>query len=142
MAIIMTININSEDTAWVARDLYCKTPEALKLAHRLHKTSFDFKTTLYILSSMKTTVMSIKVSEDTKKRAQIVAKQFGLPLSTLVNAYLMELGDTGQIHFSTTEMMTPRMEKIIEQADKEIKDGNTSGPFNSAEEAISYLKSL
>ena len=91
---------------------------------------------------MKTTVMSIKVNEETKKRAQAVAKQFGMPLSTLVNAYLMELGATGQIHFGTAEMMTPKMEKIIEQAEKEIKNGDTSGPFSSAEEAIKYLKSL
>ena len=91
---------------------------------------------------MKTTVMSIKVDENTKKRAQLVAKQFGIPLSTLVNAYLMELGSTGQIHFGTAEMMTPKMEKIIEQAEKEIKNGETSGPFHSAEEAVKYLKSL
>ena len=91
---------------------------------------------------MKTTVMSIKVDENTKEKAQAVAKQFGLPLSTLVNAYLMELGATGQIHFGTAEMMTPKMEKIVEQAELEIQNDDTSGPFGSTEEAISYLKSL
>jgi len=105
------------------------------------KLSFDNKTTKYILSSMKTSVMSIKVDENTKKQAQAVAKQFGLPLSTLVNAYLMELGATGQIHFGSVEMMTPKMEEIIGEAEEEIKYGNTSGPFETAEDAIRYLKS-
>lgn len=86
--------------------------------------------------------MSIKVDENTKNRAQAVAKQFGMPLSTLVNAYLMELGATGQIHFGTAEMITPKMDEIIEQAEKEIKNGDTSGPFETADDAINYLKSL
>jgi addiction module RelB/DinJ family antitoxin len=89
---------------------------------------------------MKTAILNVKVDEQVKKRAQAVAGSFGIPLSTLVNAYLMELAETGQIHFSAVEVMTPKMEKIIESADKEIKAGETVGPFKNAEEAINYLK--
>lgn len=91
---------------------------------------------------MKTAVLNVKVDENVKKQAQVVASSFGIPLSTLVNAYLTELATTGQIHFSAVEIMTPKMEKLIEQAEKEIKAGETSGPFNTTEEAIAYLKSL
>ena len=91
---------------------------------------------------MKTAVLNVKVDEQVKKQAQVIASSFGIPLSTLVNAYLTELAITGQIHFSAIEIMTPKMEKLIEQAEKEIKAGDTSGPFNTAEEAIAYLKSL
>lgn len=91
---------------------------------------------------MKTAILNVKVDEGVKKRAQAVAGSFGIPLSTLVNAYLIELGETGQVHFSAVEIMTPRMEKLIEQAEKEIKAGETSGPFETSEEAISYLKAL
>jgi addiction module RelB/DinJ family antitoxin len=91
---------------------------------------------------MKTAVINVKVDEQVKKQAQVIASSFGIPLSTLVNAYLTELAITGQIHFSAIEIMTPKMEKLIEQAEKEIKAGDTSGPFNTAEEAIAYLKSL
>lgn len=91
---------------------------------------------------MKTAVLNVKVDEQVKKQAQVVASSFGIPLSTLVNAYLTELAITGQIHFSAVEIMTPKMEKLIEQAEKEIEAGETSGPFNTAEEAIAYLKSL
>lgn len=91
---------------------------------------------------MKTAILNVKVNEDVKKRAQAVAGSFGIPLSTLVNAYLIELGETGQVHFSAVEIMTPQMEKLIEQAEKEIKAGETSGPFETVEEAINHLKSL
>jgi addiction module RelB/DinJ family antitoxin len=89
---------------------------------------------------MKTAILNVKVDEQVKKRAQAVAGSFGIPLSTLVNAYLMELAETGQIHFSVVEVMTPQMEEIIASADKEIKAGETVGPFETTEEAINYLK--
>ena len=85
-------------------------------------------------------MLSVKVDQQVKKRAQLVAGSFGIPLSTLVNAYLMELAETGQIHFSAVEVMTPQMEKIIEQAQNEIAAGETVGPFSTAEEAIEHLK--
>lgn len=91
---------------------------------------------------MKTAVINVKVDEQTKKRAQAVAGTFGIPLSTLINAYLTELAETKQVHFSAVELMTPQMEKIIAQAEKEIKAGETSGPFETVEEAIAYLDSL
>jgi addiction module RelB/DinJ family antitoxin len=91
---------------------------------------------------MKTSVLNVKVDEKVKKQAQIVASSFGIPLSTLVNAYLMELAETGQIHFSAVEIMTPKMEKLIEQAEKDMKSGDVSEPFDTAEEAIAYLKTL
>jgi antitoxin component of RelBE/YafQ-DinJ toxin-antitoxin module len=91
---------------------------------------------------MKTAMITVKVDDQVKKRAQAVAGSFGIPLSTLVNAYLIELSETGQVHFSTVEVMTPRMEKIAEGAKKEIDAGETVGPFETAEEAIGYLKKL
>jgi addiction module RelB/DinJ family antitoxin len=89
---------------------------------------------------MKTAILNVKVDEQVKKRAQAVAGSFGIPLSTLVNAYLMELAETGQIHFSAVEVMTPRLEEVIEAAQKEIEAGETVGPFETTEEAINYLK--
>lgn len=91
---------------------------------------------------MKTAVINIKVDEQVKKRAQAVAGSFGIPLSTLVNAYLVELANTGQIHFTTVEPMTEKMEKIIEQAQKEIAAAETSGPFETLEELFDHLDNL
>jgi addiction module RelB/DinJ family antitoxin len=91
---------------------------------------------------MKTAILNVKVDEQVKKRAQAVAGGFGIPLSTLVNAYLIELANTGQIHFSTVEPMTEKMEKIIEIAQKEITQGDTSGPFENLEELFEHLDNL
>jgi len=91
---------------------------------------------------MKTAILNVKVDEQVKKRAQAVAGGFGIPLSTLVNAYLIELANTGQIHFSTVEPMTEKMEKIIEIAQKEIVQGDTSGPFENLEELFEHLDNL
>ena len=54
----------------------------------------------------------------------------------------MELVETGQIHFSAVEIMTPKMEKLIEQVEKEIAAGELSPTFNTAQKAIDYLKNL
>jgi addiction module RelB/DinJ family antitoxin len=91
---------------------------------------------------MKNSVLSVKVNETVKKRAQAVAGSFGIPLSTLINAYLVELAETQQVHFSAVEVMTPQLEKLIAEADKEIKAGDTVGPFDNVAEAIAHLKSL
>lgn len=91
---------------------------------------------------MKTAIINVKVDEKIKRRAKAVAGNFGIPLSTLVNAYLVELANTGQIHFATTEPMTKEMEKVIAQAEREIKTGKTSGPFDTLEAAYAHLDSL
>ena len=91
---------------------------------------------------MKNAVLSVKVDEDVKKRAQAVAGSFGIPLSTLVNAYLNELAETGQIHFMASEPMTKKAKKLIEQAESEISEGAVSDSFSSADEAIKHLKKV
>ena len=91
---------------------------------------------------MKTAILNVKVDEQVKKRAKSVASGFGIPLSTLVNAYLIELANTGQIYFSTIEPMTEKMEEIIEQAETEIAAGETSGPFETLEGLFEHLDNL
>lgn len=88
------------------------------------------------------TTMTIKIDKELKKRAQTTAKQIGIPLSTLINAYLREVSATGRVQFSAVEEMTPQMEKIIEQAEEEIAAGEVSGPFDNVEDFIKHLDSL
>lgn len=90
---------------------------------------------------MKTAVLNVKVDEQVKKRAQAVAGSIGIPLSTLVNAYLIELSNTGQVHFTSAEPITPKMAKIIEEMRAEVARGDTYGPFDGVEEAVAFLDS-
>ncbi|MES2971638.1 MAG: hypothetical protein V4702_04920 [Patescibacteria group bacterium] len=88
------------------------------------------------------TVISVKTDVSTKLRAQSVAKQIGIPLSTLINAYLRDLASSGTVHFSAPEPMTPQMEKIIEQAERDIAAGDVSGPFKTSKELFDHLDNL
>ncbi len=85
------------------------------------------------------TTMSFKIDKDLKDQAQQTAKAIGIPLSTLINAYLNDMVSTGRVEFTATERMTPQMERIIERVEQEVDRGETYGPFNSAEEMIESL---
>lgn len=88
------------------------------------------------------TVISVRTDQDVKQKAQRVASRFGIPLSTLINAYLHELAETGQVYFSSVEVMTPEVEKQVVIAEKEIASGDVSPVFDTADGAIKYLKTL
>ncbi len=91
---------------------------------------------------MKTAIVNFKTDDATKTKAQAVAKKIGIPLSNLLNAYLYELASTGSVHFTASEPMTEKMEKVIEQAEKEIAAGEISGPFETLEDMFAHLDSL
>ena len=91
---------------------------------------------------MKTAVINFKTDDATKIKAQAVAKQVGIPLSNLLNAYLHELATTGSVHFTASEPMTGKMEQIIEVAEKEIASAEVSGPFETLEEMFAHLDNL
>lgn len=88
------------------------------------------------------TVISVRTDKETKDKAQAVAKSIGIPLSTLVNAYLRELAVSGAVHFAAPELATSKTEKIMEQIEKDIAASNVSGPFETTEELFAYLDGL
>ncbi len=87
-----------------------------------------------------TTVMSVKVKKDLKAKAQAVAGQYGIPLGTLLNAYMHQPVLTGQVYFPAVEVATPQMEKIIAEIEAERRDDKTIGPFETVEEFIADLE--
>lgn len=83
--------------------------------------------------------MSFKIDKTLKDRAQQTAKAIGIPLSTLINAYLNDMVVTGRVEFTASEKMTPQMERIISGVEEEIARGETYGPFDNVEEMIESL---
>jgi antitoxin component of RelBE/YafQ-DinJ toxin-antitoxin module len=79
------------------------------------------------------TTMTIKIDKRLKAKAQETAKRIGIPLSTLIHAYLKEFSATGHIEFTATEEMTPQMERIIAEAEAEIARGEVSPAFDSSD---------
>ena len=86
------------------------------------------------------TTMLIKTKKDLKIQAQNLAKEMGLPLSTLINNYLKNFIIDRQAIFNAP---TPnkKTQAIINAARKEYKAGKSFGPFYSAEEMIKSLNS-
>ena len=90
-------------------------------------------------SNMKT-VINIKTDKEIKEKAQELARELGVPLSTLVNAYLRQFIRTREFSFSLAYSMSPELEKIIDEVEKDIiNDRNLSPRFNNAKKAISFL---
>ena len=88
-----------------------------------------------------TTILSLKTKKYVKELAQLRAQQLGIPLGTLVNAFLRNLGQTGEVHFTIAEPVTPKMAKVIEEMRIESAKGDTYGPFN-IDEAEAFLDSI
>ena len=87
------------------------------------------------------TTLSLKTKKQVKQLAEMRAKQLGIPLGTLVNAFLRNLGQTGEVHFTVAEPVTPKMEAIINEMRADISNRDTFGPFN-LEEAETFLDSI
>jgi addiction module RelB/DinJ family antitoxin len=86
------------------------------------------------------TVISVKVDKDVKTSVQEVANSAGLTLSSLVNSYLRQVAATRRIELYAPEPMTPKLEKLIEEVEKELKSGKASKEFDSVEEFLADLK--
>lgn len=92
---------------------------------------------------MTKTVINIKADKEVKKKAQKVARDLGLPLSTIINAYLNQFVRTKEIHFYLEGELKPAVKKRLDRLQKEALAGkNLSPAFSGARDAIRYLNSL
>jgi len=88
------------------------------------------------------TVIHIKADKEVKENAAKVARDLGLNLSDVINASLRNFIRTREIYFSHTPQMTPELEKLLDRVEEDIQHNrNLSPKFESAEEAINWLKS-
>ncbi|MBI2053345.1 MAG: type II toxin-antitoxin system RelB/DinJ family antitoxin [Candidatus Sungbacteria bacterium] len=88
------------------------------------------------------TLISIRTDKTVKDAAKKLAQDLGFPLSTLVNSYLKQFIRTREAHFSVAPRMTPELEAIIEEAERDFaQNKNISPAFSSMKAAIRYLHS-
>lgn len=89
------------------------------------------------------TIINIKSDKDIKEKAQKIAKNLGLPLSTLINAYLRQLIRNEEIYFSTAPRITKELEDTVAIARQDLKaNRNVSPTFSDKEGLNKYLNSL
>lgn len=91
---------------------------------------------------MKTTVINVKTDKGVKRRAQKVAEELGLSLSTVINAYLRQFIRNKEIHLSVAPRMSAELEEFLGEVEEDIrKKRNFSPVFSSGEEMDRWLNS-
>lgn len=92
---------------------------------------------------MAKTTINIKADKEIKKKAQKVARDLGMPLSTVINAYLNQFIRTREVHFYLEGELRPSVKKRLDRLQKDVLRGkNLSHTFFDARKAVHHLKSL
>ena len=88
---------------------------------------------------MHTAVINIKTEPKLKQELKSVAKELGLPVGTILNAYVREVVRERRVVFSAPPALNERTRRLLARIDKDIRAGkNADGPFTS-QEAVAYL---
>lgn len=88
------------------------------------------------------TLINIKADVEVKRRAQKIAKEIGIPLSTIINAYLKQFGREQRVNFLVPLRPNKKTAKLLRQASDDYrKKKNISPLFSTAEEMDVYLNS-
>lgn len=91
---------------------------------------------------MEKTIINVKTDRNLKQDAQKVARELGLPLGTIINAYLRKLTRDKRVVFwapPTPNKQTQKMLAGITANKKKVR--RTHGPFTYSE-AIEHLADL
>lgn len=89
------------------------------------------------------TAISFKIDADVRNRARIVAKKIGVPLSMVVNQQLKQFADERRIEFYEPLIPNAKTRKILDEALRDIREGNEdafSPAFANADDAIKWLE--
>lgn len=77
----------------------------------------------------KTTIL-IKTDKEVKARAQKAAKAIGIPLSTILSAYLRQFAAAQRVDFGVPLRPTARLRSSLRASQKEYERGEYHGPFS------------
>jgi DNA-damage-inducible protein J len=85
-------------------------------------------------------LLNIKTDKEVKIGVQKIAKELGVPLSTIINAYLKQLLREKRVSFELPLKPNAQTAKLIRQARADYKKGKNISPvFTTAEEIDAYL---
>lgn len=85
------------------------------------------------------TTLHITIDRETKQKAQVLAKELGLDISTIVRAGLKHFVQTESFSVQKSYRPTPYLEELL--ADAEANPDDVSEAFKTSEEAIEFLRS-
>lgn len=84
------------------------------------------------------TLLTVKTDKKLKERAKRTAAEFGIPLGTMVNSFLLNMVENRR--FALTLRPTVRLRKSILEAEREYKNGKLK-EFDSVGDLIADLHS-
>ncbi len=88
------------------------------------------------------TILNIKTDKKLKAEAQKVSAELGVPLSTVLNAFLKQFVRDKEITLSVNEYRpTTYLEAVMHEAKREYEAGESTKPM-TASAAIKHLRSL
>lgn len=92
---------------------------------------------------MKTAMINIKTNKEVKDQAQQLAEELGFSLSAFVTASLKQFIRTREVQFTVAPRMTPYLEGVIKEVEKDIKTKkNLSPAFTNIQDMDAYLNAL
>ncbi len=91
---------------------------------------------------MNKTVINIKIDKNLKEEAQKVAKELGLGLGTIINAYLRELTREKRVVFSVFPEPNDNLKKLLKKIKSEKNNSKKISSSLNYKEAINYLNNL
>ena len=87
------------------------------------------------------TIINIKTDKAVKLGAKKAAEELGMPLGTIVNAFLRQFARDKEISFSVPYKPTKYLERIIAEAEREWNAGKVAGPFATVADLRKSLES-
>jgi addiction module RelB/DinJ family antitoxin len=83
-----------------------------------------------------------KIDKDVKERAQSLANELGIPISTIINSQLREFVRSGNFQVSREPQLKESVWREILEASNNAKKGKDISPeFNNVEDAMKWLNS-
>lgn len=87
------------------------------------------------------TILNVKTEKSVKLGAKRAAAALGIPLGTVINAFLRQLARDKEVSFSVPYKLTKYAERILAEADREWKAGKAAGPFATVADLRRSLES-
>ncbi len=89
------------------------------------------------------TIINIKADREVKDGAMRTAEQIGLPLSTVINAFLKKFISDQSITFTAPSKPSSNLKRILKAAEKDLRNGKNLSPlFTNMEKMDRYLANL
>jgi addiction module RelB/DinJ family antitoxin len=89
------------------------------------------------------TLLNVKIEENVKKEAKIIAQDFGLSMSALVNALLRQVIREKCLDLFVAPKPSKKLETLLKKMERDIqRSQNLSPKFSTGKKAIAYLDSL